>query len=109
MADQQVYHIEGKATNEAERCASENMADNHFSSTRQLRFKLYQWPNEGVIGMLAVLQYDFVNAAPAGSCWSIGLLVHLRKEGLVWHTRDQFLIMPQHHGSINLEKAVGWA
>lgn len=100
LASENVYRIVGKARNEVERCASEDLMARTFSNARRLRFRLFQWPNAYDGGLLAVLQYDFVGASPAGSCWSIGLLVHLVKNADNWRVRDQYLLDTQHHSSL---------
>jgi hypothetical protein len=76
LADEDVYRVSGKPTNELERTASDDL-----SNTREVRVRLFRWPNESGAGLLAVLQYDFPGVTPAGCCWSIGLLVHLRLRG----------------------------
>jgi hypothetical protein len=100
LAKETVYRVIGEARNEAERCASENLVTQKLSSTRQVRFRLFRWPNENDGGLLAVVQYDFLGASPAGSCWSIGLLLHLVKNAENWVARDQYLLDTQHHSSL---------
>jgi hypothetical protein len=73
LAGEPVYRITGAASNKAERCASENLGTEQFSTVRKVRINLYRWPTEAhSSGLLAVLQYAFEGASPAGSCWSIG-------------------------------------
>jgi hypothetical protein len=100
LANETVYSVAGKARNEAEQCASENLVTQKFSNTRQVRFRLFRWPNENGGGLLAIFQYGFVGASPAGSCWSIGLLVHLVKNADNWRVRNQYLLNTQHHSSL---------
>jgi hypothetical protein len=92
LANENVYRVVGKARNEAEQCASENLLTQEFSNTRQVRFRLFRWPNQNDAGLLAVLQYNFLGARPAGVCWSVGLLVHLVKNADNWRVRDQYLL-----------------
>lgn len=100
LAGEGVYAVTGRAMNEAESEASENIIDGKFFDTRQLRFKLFRWPKESDSGLLAVLQYDFPDASPAMSCPSIGLLVHLIKNGANWAVKEQYLLATVHHHSL---------
>jgi len=100
LADESVYKVVGEAMNQAEREASGNIVTGKFSTTRQLRFRLFQWPNENDAGLLAVLQYAFPDARPAMSCPSIGLLVHLVKDNATWAVKEQYLLETVHHHSI---------
>jgi hypothetical protein len=101
LAGETVYRIVGKAMNKAERWASDDVINpGRFSNTREVRFKLFRWPNEGSDGLLAVLQYDFSGANPAMSCPSIGLLVHLVRNAANWELRDEYLLETVHHHSM---------
>ncbi len=100
LAGEEVYRVIGRATNEAEKLASEDMNSPSLSNSRRVRFKLFRWPREGDAGLLAVLQYDFVGARPAISCPSIGLLVHLVKNAAKWQVRDRFLLETSRHFSL---------
>lgn len=103
FANDNVYKVVGKATNEAESEASDDVADmdgQKSYTTRQVRMRLFRWPQENDSGLLAVLQYVFVGARPAMSCPSIGLLVHLYKEGGNWNVRDRYVLETIHHHSI---------
>ncbi len=93
LAGENVYRITGPAMNEAEECASSFVDDPHRSwRTRQVRLELLWWPKEEGSGMLAVIQYKFPAANPPMACPSIGVLVHLIKEGAAWRPRDQYLV-----------------
>jgi hypothetical protein len=101
LADEAVYRVVGKATNNAETWASDDViTPGKFSHTRQVRFRLFRWPGEMADGLLAVLQYDFAGANPAMSCPSIGLLVHLVGNGAGWRLRDEYLLETVHHHSL---------
>ena len=103
FANDSAYKVVGKATNEAEREASADAADMNgqkSSNTRRVRMRLFGWPRENASGLLVVLQYDFAGASPAMSCPSIGLLVHLYKEGGAWNVRDRYVLETVHHHSI---------
>jgi hypothetical protein len=100
LAAESVYAVIGPPMNEAENTASENMITEKFSNTRQLRFRLFRWPRENDAGLLAVLQYDFRDASPAGACPSIGLLVHLVRHGANWAVKEQYLLETVHHHSL---------
>jgi len=97
MAGEPVYRVTGNATNEVERCASENLSTRSFSRVRSVQLKLFPWPHENPGGMLAVLQYGFSGAAPALSCPSIGLLVHITREQ---HVGAKYLLETVHHWSL---------
>jgi hypothetical protein len=100
LADENVYRVVGKATNAAERTASQDLSTGRFSDARHVRLRLFQWPGESGSGLLAVLQYDFPGVNPAGSCWSIGLLVRLVKNAATWEPRDKYLLDTVHHSSL---------
>jgi len=100
LAREKVYLVVGKRMNEAEREASQDVASMKSSNKRQLRFRLYAWPNEGDAGELAVLQYDFLGVAPALSTPSIGLLVHLVKKQANWTVEGEYLLETMHHASL---------
>ena len=100
FANESVYRVIGAARNEVESCASENLGTEKFSNTRRVRFRLFRWPNEDDAGLVAVLQCDVLGASPAGSCWSVGLLVHLVKNAENWEARDEYLLDTQHHSSL---------
>jgi len=100
LAGESVYSVIGEATNEAERTASENLQTGRFSKTRQVRIKLFHWPNARSRALLAVIQYDFAGANPALSCPSIGLLVQLVRNAGNWEWHNQYLLETTHHSSI---------
>jgi len=100
LAGTTVYRVLGKAMNEAEECASGDVITGKLSTVRQVRFELYWWPNEGDSGLLAVIQYDFPSANPPMACPSIGLLVHLIRDGANWVGKGRFLLETVHHHSL---------
>ncbi|WP_321477698.1 hypothetical protein [uncultured Paludibaculum sp.] len=100
LAAEAVYQVVGQARNEVERCASEDMLASRFSVTRRVRFKLFGWPTSRPGALLAVLQYDFKGAKPAMSCPSVGLLVRLDRTAARWVLRQQYLLGPVHHSSL---------
>ena len=100
LADEPVYLVKGKATNEAERSASADIITGQFSYTRQVRFKVFRWPSEGDSGLLAALQYDFADANPASFCPSLGLLVHLVSDAGKWKNQNEYLLETMHHSSL---------
>jgi hypothetical protein len=101
LKDETVYRVIGKARNQAETEASQDIVTRRSSNTRQVRFRLFRWPNENAAGLLAVLQYDFSGANPAMSCPSLGLLVRLvRNSSAKWELRDEYLLETVHHSSL---------
>ncbi len=104
LRDEAVYRVSGPAANEVERCASENMETEKFSETRLVRFRMFRWPVERVHA--AVVQYDFEGANPAGSCWSIALVVSLALQGESMRVADRRLLDPMHHSSIQSVRVV---
>ncbi len=100
LKDEPVYRVIGKPQNEAEMDASADNDTGRRSDVRQVRFKLFRWPNESAAGLLAVLQYDFFGANPAMSCPSIGLLVRLVRNNATWELQDRYLLETMHHGSL---------
>ena len=100
LAGEVVYRVSGEAMNKVESCASTDAASGRHSDVRELRFRLFRWPSEADSDLLAVLQYDFPSGNPAMSCPSIGLLVHLARNGPNWSVRERYLLETIHHGSI---------
>jgi hypothetical protein len=103
LAAERVYHVSGPPVGEIERCASENMETETFFQTRELRMRLYPWPGaaDSRSDVLAILQYKFLKAAPAGSCYSIARLLHVSRRMGTWHVNLSFLMDTTHHTAIN--------
>ena len=95
LARESVYRVLGKATNEAEKEAANQLITGKSSSTRLVRFQIFRWPDG--TGLLAVLQYKFEDAVPSMACPSIGLLVHLASVAGGWEVRDRNLLETMHH------------
>ncbi len=100
LAGEAVYRVEGRATNEAERCAAEDMVTQRFSEVRQVRTRVFRWPGRAATELLVVVQYAFEGASPGGFCWSLGLLAHVVQRAGVWERREQYLLETQHHDAI---------
>lgn len=100
LAAETAYEVTGKSRDPIEECAAENLATSQFSQVRRLRFQLYEWPDQAQFARLAILQYDFTGAQPAGSCWLIGLLIRLVKQASGWQPEAQFLLGDHHHSEI---------
>jgi hypothetical protein len=90
----------GPPQNKAEECASEDLIAGNRSNVRDVELTAYRWPTEGNSGLVAVLQYSFLGASPAGACWSIGLLVHLVRTASGWSVQDRELLELVHHSSL---------
>ncbi len=99
LANAPVYRVNGRPMNGVEEGTSDYLGTQKFSQQRQIRFQLFQWPNEKT-GLLVILQYDFSGAVPSGSFGSIGLLVHLRKKVNVWKPQEEYLFETGHHSSL---------
>lgn len=95
LAKEKVYRVVGKATNQIEMQASDQMITAKPSNTRLVRFQIFHWPAS--TGLLAVLQYKFEDAVPAMDFASIGLLVHLVDVDRKWEVVDRYLLDPTHH------------
>ena len=96
FAKESVYRVVGKATNEAEGCASEDRRTaGKFVDVRLLRFQMFRWPNSS--GLFAVLQYNFEGANPAGPCWSVGFLARLEDIGGQWKVQERYSLNAHHH------------
>ncbi len=101
LSGESVYRVVGEPSNEAERCASDDViAPGVYKRTREVRFRLIPWPREHGDGLLAVVQYRFPKANPAMSCPSIGLVVHLVKYAQDWNVTERYLLDTVHHGAI---------
>jgi hypothetical protein len=98
LATAKVYRVIGKAMNEAEKCASDQIITGKASSTRLVRFQIFHWPSN--TGLLAVLQYGFEDASPAMACPSIGLLVQLANVDGTLQVGEQYLLETMHHFSL---------
>jgi hypothetical protein len=103
------YVATGPTTSWIERCASEVMLDGKFSDRRLVELQVFEWPGESTGGLAAVVQYEFEGARPAGSCWSIGLLAHLRKQADGWQVKERYLLDNMHHASIPSARMVDLA
>jgi hypothetical protein len=100
LQGQKVYRVEG-ATSKEEACAAENVGTLEHSRLRELRFVVYRWPKSA--DWIAVLQYHFVFAdsgGPAGSCRSLGRIVHVAtgSEGL--RVTESRVLESTHHGEL---------
>lgn len=91
FADEPIYQVNGPAGNEIERCAS-----GRSSTSREVQAQVFPWPRTRA-DLLAVVQYRFIGASPDGSCWSIGLLVHLSRRGQAFEVLERHLVEPMHH------------
>jgi hypothetical protein len=104
LADENVYRAIGKPSNKAELGASldnTSMDDTgKFSITRQVRLRLFRWPDENDDGLLAVFQYNFPYANPAMDCLSIGRMTHLVRNATKWEARNEYLLETTHHTSL---------
>jgi hypothetical protein len=100
LVGERVYRVIGEAMNTAESWASSDVITGRFSKTRQVRFRLFRWPNENDTGLLAVLQYNFPGASPAMACPSIGLLVHIVRRAANWTVKEEYLLETVHHHSL---------
>ncbi len=98
LAKENVYRVIGKATNEAEKCASNQIITSKPSSTRSVRFQLFHWPEN--MGLLAILQYAFEDASPSMACPSIGVLVQLTNADGTWKITEWYLLETEHHFSV---------
>jgi hypothetical protein len=95
LAKENVYRVIGKASNEAEKQASDQLITHKPSSTRLVRFQLFHWPASP--GLLAVLQYKFEDAVPSMAFASIGLLLQLSNVNGGWQVSDRHLLDTTHH------------
>jgi len=98
LATANVYRVIGKAMNEAEKCASDQILTGKASNTRLVRLQIFRWPRN--TGLLAVLQYAFEDASPAMACPSIGLLVQLTNVDGTLKVGEQYLLETMHHFSL---------
>jgi hypothetical protein len=96
LAGEQVYRVIGPPSGDAESCASEDVASQRKSETRELSFMTYRWPQRS--DYLVVLQYEFTGVGPAGACWSIGRLVHLVGNDAGWRIVEGIEFDTQRHG-----------
>jgi hypothetical protein len=99
LAKESVYRVVGKATNESEECASEDLRTaGKFVDVRLLRFQMFRWPNSS--GLLAVLQYNFEGANPAGPCWSVGFLARMEDIGGQWKVQERYSLNAHHQSML---------
>jgi hypothetical protein len=98
LTKENVYRVIGKATNEAEKQASEHLLNHTYSNTRLVRFQIFRWPAS--TGLLAVLQYNFEDAIPSMAVASLGLLVQLANVDGNLEARDRYLLETNYHFSL---------
>lgn len=96
LAAEAIYQVNGPPANAIERCASENLGSAHFSQSREVRLLLLPWPRTRA-DYAGVLQYSFIGSNPAGSCWSIGAVIHLARRGPQWEVVERRLVEPHRH------------
>jgi hypothetical protein len=101
FANEPIYQVNGLAINEVERCASEDLSkrrfsESWFSKSREVQLQIFPWPRTRA-DLAAVVQYRFIGASPAGSCWSIGLVLHISRRGQSFEVLERQLMEPMHH------------
>jgi hypothetical protein len=92
LASENVYNVGGPPSDDLERCAAQDMLSRHASETREVRFRVFPWPASNRGEILAIVQYRFSEAKPAGSCRSIAFLVRLAPSNGKWEVRERFLL-----------------
>lgn len=90
FANETVYQVNGPPSSEIERCASTQ------SRSREVQLQVFPWPRVR-FDLLAVVQYRFIGANPPGSCWSVGMLVHLSRRPRGYEVIERRLVEPAHH------------
>jgi hypothetical protein len=91
FANETIYQVNGPAINEIERCASGGL-----SKSREVQLQVLPWPRTRA-DLVAVVQYRFIGASPAGACWSIGLVLHISRRGQAFEVLERQLMEPMHH------------
>ncbi len=96
MKNEKVYRVTGEPTSQDDWCASENLSNNKWSKTREVRVLVFGWP--GLHDReLAVTQYAYVGAISGGSCWSIGRLYSVEGKKVI----DEVTLETRHHTAIH--------
>jgi hypothetical protein len=107
LAEEPVYRVRGQGQDDDERCASENMGTGAFSDVRDLRMKVWRWPGfKDRSHFLVLVHYSFVGAAPAGSCWSVARLLHLKRSESGFETVGLERLNLMHHSGFQLARSV---
>ncbi|HXA50223.1 MAG TPA: hypothetical protein VNV86_07970, partial [Candidatus Acidoferrum sp.] len=91
FANETIYQVNGPAINEIERCVSGGL-----SKSREVQLQVFPWPRTRA-DLVAVVQYRFIGASPAGACWSIGLVLHICRRGQAFEVLERQLMEPMHH------------
>lgn len=97
LASENVYNVTGPPADDLERCAAQDMLSRQARETREVRFRVFQWPASNRGEILAVVQYRFSEAKPAGSCRSIASLVRLAPSDGKWEVRERFYLNSSYH------------
>jgi hypothetical protein len=92
LASENVYNVAGPPSDDLEHCAAQDMLSRHASETREVRFRVFPWPASNRGELLAIVQYRFAEAKPAGSCRSIAFLVRLAPSNGKWEVRERFFL-----------------
>jgi hypothetical protein len=102
LAAEAVYHVVGAPVSDIERCAASDVVKETLSRTRELRFRVYGWPGTSnpPTGVLVIVQYRFLGAAPPGSCWSIARLLRVERDKEAWQVRSEFPLDTTHHSTL---------
>ena len=94
-------YVTGEPVGPSERCAAEDMVKSidrktpALSRVRELRFKVFALPSTH--DAIAVVQYGFTAANPAGSCWSVGRVIRLSLQKTGWQVIQDRVLEEQHH------------
>jgi hypothetical protein len=98
LKGEMVYQITGAPASDNERCASEDVLQEHArSSVREARFKAYKVAETDFV---AVAQYKFVGANPAMACPSIARIVRVGSQNGVLKVSSEFDPDTTHHWSV---------
>jgi hypothetical protein len=100
LASEDVYDVTGPPSDDLERCAAQDLLSRRVAETREARFRVFQWPASNRGEVLAVVEYRFSEAKPAGSCRSIALLARLAPSVGSWEIRESFFLNSSHHSQL---------
>lgn len=93
-----VYRVIGPPSGDLEKCAAQDINRGTAAQTRALRFRAFFWPGSHNSAVLAVVQYEFVEAVPAAVCQSIPYLAKVVRADGKWRVKAH-LELPSHRHS----------
>ncbi|GAA0565987.1 hypothetical protein GCM10008942_12980 [Rhizomicrobium electricum] len=101
LADSAVYRVDGAPNDDMEKCLASDLLsdDGHVRTRREVRLKVLPWPGTRA-DFLALIQYEFADGNPPGSCTALSRLFRLSSGGNGWKITATYQFETVHHGTV---------